>query len=422
MKVPSGGYYPIFRVAGNPFKSNKRQKTISSKYPRPFDPFKEPNVLNDKVTSYRSNSFSKPIITDTFSAKRITGNKHKSRENRGLITQKAMGKEVKTWLLTRHGNKRWIRNDGIDQLKQAVEYSFERLHSVKRGDLLKNILRNQTSAFHSPWRYKTVKRPSTSQGYSTVQNLSMRFFQNISNPKVKSRNKEVISYYTSALPHDEDDIKKESYKPYLKLYSLKELIEKVKENDAFSYKYIEKDSKDRLPAQDYINLLNDMCNVKGPIKILKHQDNLPLDYTDNFALNIIKSCQRLEKTKRKLTKNLVSTLNAQRDNRPCTVDSKKRSISSAGNGQSYERIFNRVRVNSEKVKIENYKELAKDYGKAYYLLIKFILCNDYENDTKVIQIMDYFKHIAECGEKFTEESYRTCLEFIGPEHSKPSIM
>eukprot|EP00826_Nyctotherus_ovalis_P015309 TRINITY_DN14341_c0_g1_i1.p1 TRINITY_DN14341_c0_g1~~TRINITY_DN14341_c0_g1_i1.p1 ORF type:complete len:432 (+),score=84.63 TRINITY_DN14341_c0_g1_i1:27-1298(+) len=393
---------------------------------------RQPEALNEKVANYRRNSLSSPKSATeqklTVTGRRVNMNRHWGRVRRFIGSQRIMTGEVVDWLQRHEGRRRHARNDGTEQLRNAVEHSFERLHSVKRGDLLVDVFRGQRADCYLPWR--TAKRPSTSKSYYTAQNIPVRFFQNSKCSRAKSRNHKAASCLTSALKecNQMDGTHVESYRPYLKLYPLKELVQKVEENSAFSYKYASKGSGNRLPAQAYIDLVNKMCNADGkfiPIEAIKCQSRTPLDYTNNFALNVIKSCQKLEKTKKKLTKNLVSTLNAQRDNRPCTVDSKKRSISAVGKMRSTETMFSRVRVNSERARVECYKELAKEHGKAYYLLAKFILSNDYENDPDVVKVMDYFKGVAECGEKFGEAAYKRCIESIGGQVGsavKPGIM
>lgn len=370
--------------------------------------------------------------------------------NSSKIDRDAEITQITKWIKDRRNSRKHSRNDGIEFLTQELESSFIRLKNAQKG----KISINPNFSYNQPEFYLTQNSLKTNPYENQLKNESKSklrihlktFTNNFPRKRISIANLEKTAYlnqqqFDTAKIHNSvqknelqkslnistqrdnniADLSLTNAKPkaqYLKLLTIKQLSEKVKNKLVGGLGISDKGSDKRYEVRELLELINKECEkyTNPTLKIIKQPKNEQISL--NLATKIILTCNEFNKTQQKLKEKLVVTLDVQKNNRPKTVSYKKRNFKGPKFAKmNYGEELNKARISAERDKIREYKELAKKYGSAYYKVGRYILENDLENDFEVNSIMDFFKEITEDGQKFNEKHIENILKYLGPQRS-----
>ena len=340
-------------------------------------------------------------------------------------------------------------DNGASILQKELCDSFLRLNKIRKGGLLDEVVSKHPPSFYisnkdeyeksfrlSRWylpkssNSKNVHRHSIDSRFRkfSKQNFSsgLAVVGNYHKPSKKNELRKSVNMNQSEDQYNLSLRSSRVIEPYIKLLSLKEVIDKYKnKTDRKLFVGIKKNFNPLELVQAVSELLDKLHkNALRKKRYLSHNgigtakknvikkriqkrnikavsDIVPItDILDKIGMeasNIIESIKRFNDKKRQLKESLINSLDAQINNRFSTMGYKRRNLFISNEQHPFKSVLEKILTSAERDKIRDYIEGLKVHARNYYRSVESLLKFKGELHSDVYYIMDYYKSLIESG-------------------------
>lgn len=368
-------------------------------------------------------------------------------------------------------------DNGIGILQKELCDSFIRLDRIRKGSLLKEVVGSHPGGFYiagkeeherslrlSQWylpKSLHSRNPRRSTSKDRLCKLSKRNFCSglalAASHRRPLRKNELAKLSYPHCPNEEpSNLSLRSSKviePYLKLVSLKEVMDKYRnKSDKEVLVGVKKNFNPLELVQAVSELLDKlhknairknryayhsgmggakknaaykkriMSNYRKNVKVItgekKKESEKPisslLDQIGTDTCNIIESIKEFNKKKKQLKETLINSLDTQTNNRSNTLAYKRRNLYVSSETHPFKSVLEKILVSAERDKVKDYIEGLKVHAKNYYRLMEGLLRLKGELHSDVYYLMDYYKSLIESGDPIGSEQIHFLMENLYP--------